>query len=346
MPCRLRQPIASSCAARQRLGHQRVVVHRDDVRAHPPQQRREGIGRERDVPRPHRTGVAAQQHVRAVARQRGHRRPLEDAHAERQACRPQPPGQPGRIDERGVGAVPAAAEVRRRVHLRAHGVLVEQHGVVTEFLQHGHRLGQPVELVRLGGDVERSRPVEVAVDAVTRDGGLDRVQILAAEPLQRGQVVGEARAAVLGAVGQGRGAEPAVASRRRPPRRPPLEQHHVSRRVVFLGEQRGPQPGVATAHDREITANRRRRAVRPVPVRRASPARTRSVQRRRAQPRMRRRHAFFLRLVMKPARASATPNRKISVPMTFTCGGTPTRDAPYTHSGNVSVLPLLKLVMM
>ena len=37
------------------------------------------------------------------------------------------------------------------------------------------------------------------------------------------------------------------------------------------------------------------------------------------------------------------------VPMTFTCGGTLPAlrwKAPYTQSGNVSVLPLLKLVMM
>ena len=50
-----------------------------------------------------------------------------------------------------------------------------------------------------------------------------------------------------------------------------------------------------------------------------------------------------------PATATSTPKAKISVPITFTCGGTlpPLRwKAPYTHSGKVCVEPLLKLVMM
>ena len=37
--------------------------------------------------------------------------------------------------------------------------------------------------------------------------------------------------------------------------------------------------------------------------------------------------------------------RKISVPSTFTSGGMPTRLAPNTHSGKVTVRPALKRVM-
>ena len=33
--------------------------------------------------------------------------------------------------------------------------------------------------------------------------------------------------------------------------------------------------------------------------------------------------------------AISTPTAKISVPMTLTCGGRPTRVAPQIHSGNV-----------
>ena len=35
---------------------------------------------------------------------------------------------------------------------------------------------------------------------------------------------------------------------------------------------------------------------------------------------------------------------KIAVPITFTCGGAPTRAEPHTNSGNVTSLPELKYV--
>src|SRR3954469_8884161 len=47
---------------------------------------------------------------------------------------------------------------------------------------------------------------------------------------------------------------------------------------------------------------------------------------------------------MLVATAISTPTPKISVPMTLTCGGRPTRVAPQIHSGNVTVLPAVKLV--
>ena len=41
---------------------------------------------------------------------------------------------------------------------------------------------------------------------------------------------------------------------------------------------------------------------------------------------------------------SVSAMRKIAVPITFTCGGAPTRAAPQTKSGNVTWLPALKYV--
>ena len=41
----------------------------------------------------------------------------------------------------------------------------------------------------------------------------------------------------------------------------------------------------------------------------------------------------------------ARARTKIAVPMTFTCGGAPTRAAPQTKSGNVTSLPALKYVI-
>ena len=42
------------------------------------------------------------------------------------------------------------------------------------------------------------------------------------------------------------------------------------------------------------------------------------------------------------ASIAATATRKITVPITFTCGGAPTRAAPQTKSGNVVCEPALK----
>src|SRR3954453_9306644 len=47
---------------------------------------------------------------------------------------------------------------------------------------------------------------------------------------------------------------------------------------------------------------------------------------------------------MLVATAISTPTPKISVPITLTCGGRPTRVEPQIHSGNVTVLPAVKLV--
>ncbi len=55
-------------------------------------------------------------------------------------------------------------------------------------------------------------------------------------------------------------------------------------------------------------------------------------------------HARWRRAATALPTAMATPPRKISVPITFTWGGTPTRVAPYTQRGKVSTWPLTKLV--
>ena len=53
-------------------------------------------------------------------------------------------------------------------------------------------------------------------------------------------------------MGQAGLAEPAVAAARRVPAGLALEQQHVALGVALLGEQRGPQPEVAAAHDDEV----------------------------------------------------------------------------------------------
>src|SRR4029079_15528821 len=52
------------------------------------------------------------------------------------------------------------------------------------------------------------------------------------------------------------------------------------------------------------------------------------------------------RAITRPTIAIETPTAKIRVPIANTCGGMPTLTDPYTQSGNVSVWPATKMVMM
>ena len=117
----------------------------------------------------------------------------------------------------------------------------------------GLGLAQPGHLVGLGGHVELAGALEVAVDRrVGGDGGLDGVEVLAPEPLQGVDLVGEPLDPVGQPVGEAGGTEPSVAARRRPAAAVALQQHHVARRVVLLGQQRRPQPGVATTDHHQV----------------------------------------------------------------------------------------------
>ena len=116
----------------------------------------------------------------------------------------------------------------------------------------GLGLAEPGHLVGLGGDVQLARALEVAVDAELGDGRLDGVEVLGAEALQDGDLLGEPLGAVGQAVGEARRAEPAVATRCRPPAAVALQQHHVTTGVVLFGQECRPQPGVAAPHHHQV----------------------------------------------------------------------------------------------
>ena len=127
----------------------------------------------------------------------------------------------------------------------------------------------------------RSKPQSIPSSA-TAD--LDGVEILSAELLEGPDLVREALDAVAEAVGEAGGAEAAVASRGSPAATVALQDHHVDRRVVALGQQCRPQPGVAAAHHHQIGRDRPRPGAVPAPARRGRPART-TAGRRRQRPR-------------------------------------------------------------
>ena len=115
---------------------------------------------------------------------------------------------------------------------------------------------EPLDLVGLDGGRELAGALELEVHAVACLGGLDRVEVLAPEPVEDRHLVGPPGHAVLVAVREARLAEAAVAARRRPADALRLDDHDLRRGVALGGEQRGPQAGVAAADDDEVGAMR------------------------------------------------------------------------------------------
>ena len=128
---------------------------------------------------------------------------------------------------------------------------------------------------RLGGDVELAG----ALEARSRCRSARRSSSMPSRfsrpsRLSVGHLVGPALSAVGQAVGQAGGAEPAVAPGRRPAaaRGPPAARRRG--RVALLGQQRGPQPGVAAADDDAGRRGRRPTSAGSASGRRVGRART------------------------------------------------------------------------
>ena len=182
-------------------------------------------------------------------------------------------------------------------------------------------LAHPLDLVRLGRDRQLAGALEVAVDAVVaRRSARSRRGSAAPSRSSAGHLVREAGQPVGQPVRQARRAEPAVAPGRRPAGGPRLEQH--ARRAP------GRPPWPAARSTARCTRRRRPRG-RPACRRRAAAAGAgasgESSQNEIGAASAQRRgcgHACFRPAVTAPTTATSTPNAKISVPITFTCGGT------------------------
>ena len=257
---------------RQRLGHQHVVVHGGDVAADGPDQRREAVGGQHDPLGPQPATRRRQHHAVGQLVQRRHRRQLVQAHAQLDAGAAKTPCQAGRVDQRGAAPLPDAAQVGGRVDLRAHLVLAEPVAVVAVLPHHRHEPAQLLDLVLIAGDQDRPRPLPAAVDAVALDRLLDAVQVLAPQPLQLVDLVGEPAEAVGQAMGQGRIGEPAVAAACACGDRRRLQHHDVAGGIVLLGLQRRPQAREAAAdHGQRAAALARERVGRGRGERRVQP---------------------------------------------------------------------------
>ena len=120
---------------------------------------------------------------------------------------------------------------------------------------------------------------------VLRDRVLDRIEVRVPEAVELTQLLRPAALTVRLAVGQARVDEPAVAPRGRPADRARLDEDDAALRIPFLRTDRGPQPRVAAADDREIGIHRPFEPSRPLRPERPR-ARTRALRVSRSESRM------------------------------------------------------------
>jgi hypothetical protein len=87
---------------------------------------------------------------------------------------------------------------------------------------------------------------------VPRDRDSDRLQVLGAEPVEGGQLLGPAGDSVTEAVGQACSGEATVAATGLVAAVPGLDQDDVAPGVALLGQERRPEPGVAATDDEQV----------------------------------------------------------------------------------------------
>ena len=267
----------------ERLAHQRVVVHGSDVAAQRAKQGREGAGRQDHPARAHAPLWRDQLDAGRPVAQVAGRRVLEQPYAGVKCRAPQAEGELARVDERRARALEQPSVVGRGCDLGTRRRGVEHRDVVAEAPVERSRLVELLEQRRVQHDGQLAGSLELALDAETGEIGDEAVEVLAPEPLELDELVGEPREPVLEPVCQRRVREPAVAAARAEPARLTLEDDHVAARIAGLRVERRPEPGEAAADDAQIAVGRCRSGREPGPVGRARRARTAA-----ARPRRRR----------------------------------------------------------
>ena len=251
--------------ARQRLGHQHMVVDRDHVPPWAPERSRVGVRGHDDAVGADRAGRGAHHELEALGLDLGHGAVLVDDNAERLGDRTQPPSQTCGIDQRVAAAPQQPTDVGGRVDQRPHTATVQQRDVVTVSLEHLDVGGQLVVLPRRGRDVECGDAEEVdgLDEPVAHEGVLDACEVLRAEPFEGGDLVGPVADAVEQTVCQRCRAESAIARAGAEADGLGLE-HDDAPTGLFLGRlDGGPQAGEPGTDDDQIggdrVAQRRRR---------------------------------------------------------------------------------------
>ena len=183
-----------------------------------------------------------------------HPRVLEDPHAQLERRPLQSPRELRRVQDARAAALPQARAVERRAHLRAHRFggpsSTASWPSAAQLLR---LLREPFLFVRLREPRSSRRSTRGRTRPHGAPGRERLVEVLAAEPLERRQLVREALEAVADAVRQRRHEEPAAVARRA--RRDPVSASSstTSRcRLVLLRLDRRPQAAEPAADDHEV----------------------------------------------------------------------------------------------
>ena len=233
----------------QGLGHEHVVVHRHGVELVALEQRREHVRAQCHALSGHDATLGRELH-RGVGRavESLHGGALVNLHADLRRMASELCGKLRGVQVGVLAGRELATEEGRRVDTRLHLSLVEQlnRGVVA--------LTEPLHLVRSVGHGDHAVVLEVDVELVVLDELRHRVEVLVAQTAQNAGLVGPARFGVGLAVGDARLTETAVAARGRPADLHGFEQHDATLGVRLLQLDRGPQTGVAAAHNHVVDA--------------------------------------------------------------------------------------------
>jgi hypothetical protein len=177
---------------------------------------------------------------------------LVDANAVGERGFAEAPCEPCRIDERVAALVPQAAEIGRRVDLRANRVGIEEHRVLAVLALRPGGVREPLHLVGPRRDVDHSGRVPGGVDGTGIECLPDRLEVLGAEPLERLHLIRPARHPVLEPMRQRRLEEASVAPAGPPPAAVALEENNL---LVRRGVKRRPQAGEAATDDRQVAGD-------------------------------------------------------------------------------------------
>ena len=221
------------------------------------EQRLVGVGRQGHLPSSNLTERRADQNPNAVFLDGQRFGVFVNANTQLLGGTLETPCQPRRVDNCGPVFSPQPTGVGGTVDLSAHPLGIEQFDLLpkrSQLLKVILQFGAVVRSVIAGGDIDHAGALVVAIDVVALDGRFDLVEVLQAQLFEQRQFLRESFLAVGNTVGEARLHKPAVTAAGRRPDLVGVNQHDISLGVAFFRDDCGPQSGVTTANNAQVTA--------------------------------------------------------------------------------------------
>ena len=190
----------------------------------------------------------------AAVAQSCERRHLVQAHAQLQGHAPQAPGQLGRVHGAAALARPHRPGEQRRADLLGQLSAVQPLDLMAVAAMQFVVVTQRGEVFLVDRHGHLAVPLDVGIDAVARQRGLEAIEVVAAEGFELLDVLGKHAHRIGQAMHDGRGNDAAGTARGAVRDPPGLDQQHVQIRVLLLGLDSRPQAGEAAADNQQIGA--------------------------------------------------------------------------------------------